>query len=56
MFYEQRKVVLQHLGMAMVNAFILYEKVGSTKAQLKFRKNAIASLLSSDIRTNEDLP
>ena len=50
-----RKVVLQQLDMAMVNAFILY-KVGGTKAQLKFRKSVIASLLSSDIRINEDLP
>ena len=31
-----RKVVLQHLDMAMVNAFILNKKVGGTKAQLKF--------------------
>ena len=51
-----RKVVLQHLDMAMVNAFILYKKVGGTKAQLKFRKSVIASLLSSDIRIYEDLP
>ena len=51
-----RKVVLQHLGMAMVNAFILYKKVGGTKAQLKFRKSVIASLLSFDIRINEDFP
>ena len=51
-----RKVVLQHLDMAMVNAFILYKKVGGTKAQLKFRKSVIALLLSSDIRINEDLP
>ena len=50
------KVVLQHLDMAMVNAFILYKKVGSTKVQLKFRKSVIASLLNSDIRINEDLP
>jgi len=51
-----RKVVLQHLDMAMVNAFLLYKKVGGTKAQLKFRKCVIASLLSSDTRTNEDNP
>ena len=51
-----RKVVLQHLHMAMVYAFILYKKVGGTKAQLKFRKSAIGSLLSSDIRINEDRP
>ena len=31
-----RKVVLQHLDMAMANAFILNKKVGGTKAQLKF--------------------
>ena len=42
--------------MAMVNAFILYNKIGGTKAQLKFRKRVIASLLSSDIRINKDLP
>ena len=41
--------------MAMVNAFILYKKVGGTKAQLKFR-NVIALLLNSDDRINEDLP
>ena len=42
--------------MAMVNAFILYKKVGGTKAQLKFQKSVIASLLSSDIGINEDFP
>ena len=32
-----RKVVLQHLDMAMVNAFILNKnEIGGTKAQLKF--------------------
>ena len=51
-----RKVVLQHLDMAIVNAFILYKKAGGAKVQLKFRKSVIASLLSSDIRINEDLP
>ena len=51
-----RKVVLQHLDMAMVNAFILCKKIGGTKAQLKFRKSVIASQLSSDIRVNEDFP
>ena len=50
-----RNVVLQHLDMAMVNAFILYKKDGGTKTQLKFRKSVIASLLSSDIGINEDL-
>ena len=50
-----RKNVLRHLDMAMVNAFILYKKVGGTKAQLKFRKSVIASLMSSDVRINEDL-
>ena len=48
------KVVLQHLDMAMVNAFILYKKVGGTKAQLKFRKSVIALQLKSDIRKHED--
>ena len=51
-----RKVVLQHLDMAVVNAFILYKKVGGTKAQLKFGKSVIASPLSSDIKINEDFP
>ena len=51
-----RKVEIKQLYMAMVNAFILYKKVGGTKAQLKFQKSVIASLLSSDIRINEDLP
>ena len=50
-----RNVVLQHLDMAMVNAFILYKKVGGTKTQLKFRKSVIASLLSSNVGISEDL-
>ena len=49
-----RKVVLQHLDMAMAYAFILCKKVGGTKAQLKCRKSVIASQLNSDIRINED--
>ena len=51
-----RKVVLQHFDMAIVNAFILYRKVGGTKPQLGFRKSVIDSLLSADVRTSEELP
>ena len=51
-----RKVVLQHLDMALVNSYILYKKIGGTKRQVQFRKSVISSLLASDVRTNEDLP
>ena len=51
-----RKVVLQHLDMAMVNAYILYKKLGGSKKQLEFRKSVIASLISSDTTREEKLP
>ena len=51
-----RKVVLQHLDMALVNSYILFKKIGGTKRQVQFRKSVISSLLASDVRTNEDLP
>ena len=48
-----RKVVLQHLDMALVNSYI-YIKIGGTKRQVHFRKSVISSLLAFDVRT--DLP
>ena len=50
-----RKVVLQHLDMALVNSNVLYKKIGGTKRQVQFRKSVISSLLAYDVQTNEDL-
>ena len=51
-----RKVVLQHLDMAVVNAYILYKKLGGSRKQLEFRKCVIASLISLDTTREEKLP
>ena len=47
-------VVLQHLDVAMANAYIIYKKVGGIKEQLVFRKSVIASLATSN--TDREIP
>jgi len=45
-----RKVVLHHIDLSLVNAYILYKKLGGTQRQIWFRKQVIRSLLAADDR------
>ena len=51
-----RKVVLQFLDMAVVNAYLLYTKLGGTKRQIWFCKQLIRSLVAADDRPRELQP
>ena len=51
-----RKVVLQFLDMSVVNAYLLYTKLGGTKRQIWFRKQLIRSLVAADDRPTELQP
>ena len=51
-----RKVVLQFLDMAVVNAYLLYTKLGGSKRQIWFRKQIIRSLVAADDRPKELQP
>jgi len=48
-----RKVVLQFLDMAVVNAYLLYTKLCGTKHQIWLHKQLICSLIAADDRTKQ---
>ena len=48
-----RKVVLHHIDLAVVNAYLLYKKLGGTQRQIWFRKHLIRLLLAADDQPEE---
>jgi len=51
-----RKVVLQYLDIAVVNAYLLYTKLGGTRRQIWFRKQVIHALIGEEDRPEVPQP
>ncbi|GBM00958.1 hypothetical protein AVEN_151409-1 [Araneus ventricosus] len=51
-----RKIILQHLDIAVSNSYILYTKVGGKQPQNWFRNEIIRSLISSRERKDTPVP